>query len=506
MLVKPEPIWKRLTTRHLLALFPVGILFALALDRVDDTDVWWHLKAGQWMLQHHAIPRVGLWSWIGVGRPWVAHEWLSEVGMAALWQAAGARGLIVAKAALIAAAFAVVLRHARLRSGSPALAGLFALAAGLTSGPFWSERPQLFTYLLIAWLLLAVERWRRGERRHLWLVPGVVLLWVNLHAGYVMAFFFLALTGAGEAAEQLWARRQGGELDWRRLRHLGAVAGVSVLAALANPHGVEALLYPFRYLGFSANNNGIAEWLSPNFHEARYQAFALVLLAGLAGLICSPRRPRPGDLLAVMLLTVMALFSQRNIPILLIVLAPIAAEHWAAVLAQGSAGGPAEPAGAQLPAANWILLAALAAMVAMRLPLARPELLVRTDNRPVEAIRYLEQHRMAGRMFNWYDWGGYLIWRLDPQYQVFIDGRADVYGQEILSDVITVNRLQPGWQKVLEKYRPDWILWPADSPLAEVLSRSPAWRETYRDHMAVIYVREKVRGPEGLGPSAEIPR
>ena len=492
--MKLLPIRQRLTTRHLLVLFPLGLVFALALRPIDETDLWWHLKAGEWMLQHRAIPRTGLWSWIAESRPWITHEWLFEVCAAALHRLAGPMGLIVAKALCITAAFAFVLRHARLRSGSAGLCALLVLVGAIISSPFWSERPQVITFAFAAFFLLALDRWERGERRSLWVLAPLVVVWANFHAAYITAFLLLALYAAAQVLEQGWARWRGQAAEWGKARHLGLVAGASALGALINPHGVEILIYPFRYLRFTALTRFVAEWSSPNFHDARMQAFALFLLATLAVLALSPLRPRPARMLLSLFLAVLALFSIRNMPLMVIGFVPLMAEHlrplWDGVPA-ARAAAPARPARevGQVALLNWVLLGILVLFIVACIPPPGKGLTV-TEGLPVKAVRHLKQHPMPGRMLNFYDWGGYLIWELSPQYKVFIDGRSDVFGQQIMEDVGDVFTVKRNWRQVLDKYDIDWVLWRRDRAFAQLLYVSPEWQVSYEDDLAVIFTRK----------------
>ncbi|MBI3945988.1 MAG: hypothetical protein HY321_08720 [Armatimonadetes bacterium] len=503
--MKTRPFWTRLTTGHLLALFPVGLLCVAALAPVDETDLWWHLKAGEWMLDHRAIPRTGLWSWVGETRPWVTHEWLFEVGAAALYRLAGAGGLILAKVLLVALTFALVQRHARLRSGSAAVAAVVTVAAGIASWPFWSERPQLITYALAAWFLLTLDRWQRGERAHVWVLAPAVMVWGNLHGGYMLAFLLFAVYFLGEAGAQAWGRWRGEGARWEKLRHLGVVGAASAALAVINPHGPEILAYPFRYVGSSWLTRFVSEWQSPNFREVHFQIVAAFLLGTVAVLAASPLRPRASQVLLALLLTFMGLHSLRNLPLMILGLAPLLSEHLRALADHAAAARavPAPPAAdsGHLWPANWAILAMLPLLIAVQAQRCRRES-VRTTNLPAEAVRYLEEHPLPGRMLNHYDWGGYLIWKLAPRTQVFIDGRLDIYGPKVADDYGKMHFIQPEWRRVLDRYRFDWVIWRRDGALAQILAVSPDWERIYRDPRAVIFVR---RGGQGVPASDAAP-
>ncbi|MDH7568193.1 MAG: hypothetical protein QHJ73_01235 [Armatimonadota bacterium] len=492
----------RLTTRQLLVLFSVGLLFAMALEKAGDPDLFWHLKTGQWMLAHRAVPRTGLWSWAGENLPWTTHEWLFQVVVAALFSLAGWGGVILLKAALIAAAFAVVLDHARQRSGSVGSPALLALISGILTIPFWSERPQLVTYAFTAWLLRLLWEWDTGRRRHLWGVPPLVLLWANFHGAYFLALVLLATYFAAELLKRFWQCENG--CGGSRPRHLAAVAGASVALAAVNPHGVGILLYPFQYIGFTSLTHFVAEWFPPNFQQWPMRLFALFILAVVGTLAASPNRPRPADLLLVLLLIGMSLLAVRNVPLALIGLTPILAEHLRA-LARRATLPPAEShsVGGAAIALNWTLLLLLLGLCIARLPIGKPtEVLLNTEKQPVAAVAWVKSRPLPGRMCNFYDWGGYLIWELSPRYQVFVDGRTDVYGQELMAEYHKLWQLKPGWRQVLDQYQIDWVFWKAQAPLTEALALCPGWRQVYRDDLAVIFVRQNSLHPTAAGRDA----
>ena len=292
-----SPLSRWLTTERLLILFAPGILVLLSLNKIGDPDLWWHLKTGEWILDHRAIPRNGLWSWVGEEREWLTHEWLFDVLAAGLYRLAGLPSLVVAKAVLVGVAFLIVARHARARGGSAGLACLLTLWAGYATIPFTTERPQLLTYVLTAFFLWVLDGWQRGERRTLWMLAPLVMIWANLHGAYVVAFLLLGAYGVGEIAVQGRRWADGQPVEWSRARHLGIVAAASLVLALVNPHGIALFTYPFRYLGAKTLTRYVQEWFSPDFRDPRFQPFGLFLVFTLATMAASPLRPRVSRLL-----------------------------------------------------------------------------------------------------------------------------------------------------------------------------------------------------------------
>jgi hypothetical protein len=265
-------------------------------------------------------------------------------------------------------------------------------------------------------------------------------------------------------------------------------------------------LYPFRTVGIGVLRDFIQEWQSPNFHLAWQQPFILLLLLTVLGLTRSGRRADFTDLALLAVWTILALLAGRNIAIFALVAVPIFVRYgtvawqrqledwrevdWARPLLEAASrplGG-----GRILGIVNWVLLAliTLAALVKIYLPLAPGAVEKATRaSLPVDAVAFVQSQRPPGPMFNSYNWGGYLLFTLWPDYPVFVDGRTDLYDDEFLREYLSIYVADDGWQELLDKHKIQLIIVEADSILAKFLRIDPVWREAYRDEMAVVYTR-----------------
>jgi len=186
------------TSRVFVAVVFLG-LFAMAARNVTDPDVWWHLKAGQYIAEHGSVPHTDPFSYTRAGQPWVAHEWLTELLLYGIERIAGWGGLIIVFSAVLSAAFLLLY----LRCGSdPYVAGVAALYAAWATIPVWGVRPQVLSLLLTSLWLFILERSERNPKL-LWWTPPLMLLWVNLHAGFALGLALSALFLTGEWIEQL---------------------------------------------------------------------------------------------------------------------------------------------------------------------------------------------------------------------------------------------------------------------------------------------------------------
>ncbi|MCP4363654.1 MAG: hypothetical protein GY796_37115 [Chloroflexi bacterium] len=480
-----------MTVRRLFAALFFIALFAMGVREALDPDMWWHLRTGEIILQQ-GIPRQDVFSFTALDHAWVTHEWLSQVVMWLGYQAGGFPGLIVLFALLIALSYWLLYL---VCDGRPYLAAFIVLLAAITSAIVWGVRPQIFNLLLSAVFVHVVERVKNGRyvRRTLWLLPLFMLFWANFHSGYLLGVVLLGTYVVGEAGQQLLDKGDERTLDWAAIRHLFVVTIVSFLVAVLNPSGTELWIYPFFTLGSSAMQTYIQEWHSPNFHVALFWPFAAMLAGGAVSFIFSQRRMTATDLLLFGGTGAAGLVSARNIPLFAVIATPIIARHtlsalWGTKLYPVLGGEKPEPAPARMmEILNWLLLG-VAVMGVLGWTAAKidNQTTAVAERYPKLAVDFLEANGLAeAHGYNSYNWGGYLIWRGLP---VFVDGRADVYGDEFLFYYRETFDVKETWREPLDEFAVDYVLMEKGSPLTTVLA-ADGWQEIYQDGLAQIFVR-----------------
>jgi hypothetical protein len=465
------------TTNVFLAVLFLG-LFAMAARNVTDPDVWWHLKTGQFIAEHKAVPHTDPFSYTRAGEPWVAHEWLSELLLYQLHRTTGWSGLIALFAAIVSATFFLLY----LRCGpAPYVAGVATLAGAWATAPLWGVRPQMVSLLLTCVWLLILERSERNPRLLWWTLP-LTLLWVNLHAGFALGFALSFLFLAGEWIERVLGRSAQAR---KHLRSSALVLLLDLLIVPLNPNGLRMFSYPLETLRSAAMQNYIAEWASPNFHRPEYWPFLLLVLATLAALGRSRLPVRPRELLLLLVSLYAALCSIRLIPLFVLIAVPLLSMrlgHWP----RSNSQSPRRPIAVRT-LLNGVIVLAMAVFAAVHLfQVIERQPQAEMQHFPVRAVAFLQTHSPSGRIFNHYDWGGYLIWKLYPSTPVFIDGRADLYGQHLFDQFADTYQFKDDWQLPLQRWNIDTVLVPPDSPLATGLRNSPAWTVAYEDSQALV--------------------
>lgn len=445
--------------------FPAALLLALTFfmstGAVQEDDLFWHLRTGEWILEHRELPAADPFSYTTpqdstMVTALLRRYWLGQIALYGLWQLGGPAGIVAARALTYALIVGVLLLWFRRRAqGLVPLLGC-ALAAALLR-EFPNERPQLFSFLLTP-IVLAILDTRRG----LAALPFIMLFWANLHGGYLLGVGVMLIFFGCEVL---------GKKDRRFLSYLG----VSMAAAMLNPSGWRSLA---EFLSTQTSyRQALVEHLSPlqaaiGMHQW-YPAYwaTLLLLAVLAAI--GRRQLSPAPALTALALAGLSLTSLRFIAFLPFALPLLRfPELW-------------RPRKA-LPALALVAAAALA------VPWKECFRFGLSETFPVQAVTYMEQAGLPRQLFNFYSWGGYLIWRLRGA-PVFIDGRT-------LAEQPFVEYERALWsddsESLLERHGIRTVILPGASlstgrtyPLVLRLAQDPRWQPVYADERAVVFSR-----------------
>ena len=471
-----------------------ALLFGMFYGRNLSGDVWWHLKTGQWIVQNRALPFVDPFSYTARS-PMILHEWGAEV---VEWLAyrLSPSALAAMSVLLISAAFVLAFRNALSRSGR-VLSSFLVVAAGASAAAGSSEmRPQVFSFVFLALTVLVLQQYHERGGRILWLLAPLMVVWVNLHSVFLVGLALIALEALLAAlAPPKWALGR----PFPRFAAAGplvAVAVVSGLLALVNPNGAGPFVYPFHVMHDPQATRLTNEWTSPNYHE--WTGRSLLVLMGLAaiGLASLPGRPALRDFAYVAVFAVASLLSRRNSTLFAIACAgPIAlwlASAESAVRSWLSLRSLERAA----DRAVWGILAALVALLFLwRVSDAqgrRPfDYMNMSEVFPAQACDFIAASHLSGPMFNEYNHGGYLIWRLYPQHRVFVDSRQEPFlGGAFEEWMYASNSAGPGvWQEVFDRRKINFAVLSPASALVSVLAERRDWVCVYQDDKAVIFVR-----------------
>ena len=472
----------------------------MAVRSPFDSDTWWHIRSGQYIVEARTIPTTDPFSFTRNDQPWIDHGWLAQIFWYGLY-ALGGWGLVaLGLATLVTVAFWFVWRQIE---GNIFIAAFGMILGAVVSSVVWAARPQMVSFLLTAIIAYLLDRFKRHNGRLLPGVPLIMLVWANIHGGFAIGFMLMVAYLVGEAINYLTRHEGDPVTDKAGFKHLLLTFGLSLAVIVINPYTWRMWFYPFQTVGIGALRDFIVEWRSPDFHLNYVQPFAVMLLLVLVAMARSGRRVDWTDLTLVSLWTAWGLFAARNIAIFGLVATPILVRYAdLAWTAQWQTWGYAQPpfstmsgrsrVGGPKLVLNWLLLGLilLAAAIKIALPLQpRVNLKVEQDSMPYEAVRFIQEQRPQGPMLNSYNWGGYLIFKLWPDYPVYIDGRTDLYDDVFIRRYLRAVTADEDWQEILQTDGINLVMIEQDSILAKFLKREPGWTEIYRDEMAVIFRR-----------------
>ncbi|HSA91665.1 MAG TPA: hypothetical protein VLE48_01530 [Terriglobales bacterium] len=483
----------RLSTRRVFHWVVLVSLLGVTARPILVPDFWWHLRTGQWMVETRSIPHTDPFSYTAAGKAWVTHEWLSEVLIWELYRLAGWGGLILFFSLVIAAAWWLLDRRLE---GQPFVAGFALLLGAFSTAPVWGVQPQMFTMLLASVFLGLLHSYARdGSGKRLLWMPPLMVLWVNLHGGFLAGPALVLVVAAGLALDEL-TDGHGWKPALRRTLPLVAAAAACLAVIPLNPNGTRLYAYPFETLQSEAMAANLRDWLSPDFHKASMLPFAALIFATASAMAISRRRARLSDVTLLAVTGWLALRSGRHIPLFALAATPLLAGHAWDWIRQQSWGRWLEQPETPLTATKRLMNATVLAVVIAACGLyfanviaSQPQ--AESEIFPRRAVQFLRREKPPTPMYHRYDWGGYLLWNLYPDYRSYIDGRADLYGDEFMMEYFRTYRGRPRWQETLERFEVKTAMVEPLSAIASLLRQDPNWTKVYEDDQAVVFVKRQ---------------
>jgi hypothetical protein len=470
--------------------FPVllAVLFALVVflavpKKIADPDLGWHLRNAQIQLHTHAFLRQDLYSFTTRGKPWMDHEWLSEIPFYLAWRAFGPRGIFLVTVAAIETILLGILGLAYLESKSIKAAFVVSFLAIFLAGVSFGPRTLLFGWIFLVAELGLLAGFRRG-RDFLWALPLVFLLWVNAHGSWIIGLVVLGLFVVSGSVEGSWGSIEASRWSPPQARKLAWVSLLSTLAVFVNPYGWRLVLYPFD-LAFHQKLNiaNVEEWRSLDFHSPRGKFMLATMAAAILLQLVRRRRWRLDQVLFLLLGTYAALTYSRFLFLAAILVMPFLAEDLSPWMPYD--------ADRDKPWLNAPIILGSVVAVVLLFPTNRQlndhSANVYPDS---SALAYLRNFHPHGNVFNNYLWGGYLIWNV-RQVPVFIDSRVDVFERNgVFADYLHAVRIEDTLA-ILDKYSIQYVLFENHRPLTYLLQHTPGWKVDYQDKTTILFERTR---------------
>ncbi len=452
----------------------VNMLLMVAGNRLlNDPDTMWHITVGQWILDHHAVPDVDVYSFTMRGQPWNSMYWASQVLYAKAHSIFGWSGPVALTALASAATFALLAKLLNRHLSETATVVFVAAAFALTA-PHLVARPHVLALpVMVAWISGLIDAADRREAPSFRLLP-LMALWANLHGGFIFGLMMVAPVALDAIVAAEAANRKSLALRW------AAFALAALAASCCTPYGWNSMLEPMRILALGSSLPLVVEFRPIDF--GRLGTFEICLLLGIGFALLRGIKLPPTRILLLLGLLHMAL-SQSRATEMLALLSPLVL---AVPLARQIGGESSAPL---LKPVSGVMAAGLAAsLTAATLTFAAVhDFTPNTAISPVQAVRELKKLNVD-RVFNDYDFGGYLI---ASGVAPFIDGRTDVYGKKFFVDHHHASELiEPDTLfRLLDEYRIEATLMRSQSPAARLLDHVDGWKRIYSDEVATIHLR-----------------
>ncbi len=516
-----ETVWIHFLLPSVTDLLFILLLFSLTMGALaprllGDAGTGWHIRNGDLILQTASITRADPFSATMNGERWYAWEWLFDAAIARIHQWVGLNAVVSLAALIIATAFALTFRLSLRRGGSlPVTLFLLVLALGASAIHLFA-RPHIFSWLLaVIWfqLLDSTEAVDAGRDRGLFCLPVIMLLWVNIHGGFVLglalcAIYFVAgcirLCRTKDPAERQTIRA------W--IAKLSLASVTSFLVGLINPFGYKLYTHVYQYLSDRFLMNHIDEFRSPDFHGLAQQCFAALLLIAIVTVAVAGRKLRTSELLVLIFAVYSGLYASRNLPVSSLLMTLILAPLLSQALTSGAenASIPSRTkrflsainafsermarAESGLRGHLWPAIALVAGLfLVVQQGMLGPRQIMHAQfdakRFPVSAVNAIQQRGIHEPIFSEDYWGGYLIYRLYPQNRVFVDDRHDFYGDAFLKRYLKIIHVEPGWEAALKEMNPNYVLLTKESTLTNILKEVPQWKAVYEDDTATLFER-----------------
>lgn len=462
----------------------VRFLVGSTTQMLSDPDTHLHLASGHWILQHLSVPDVDPFSYTMAGQPWIAHEWLAQCLLAVFYDWGGWTGLVLLTVSCYALTLAYLLRYLLARM-PPIYALFFTTLAYVALRTHLLARPHVLSWLLLAvWAGTLIKSSERNLSPPWWLL-GLMLLWANLHGSFTLGLALLPAIGLEALLNSPRASR------WQTLKSWSFFFVLAVLAAMITPSGWKGLWFTFQVLDLKSLN-GIVEWMPPGSSTLLMLEFTLAVLLGLA---CTGYLRLPViRLLLVLGLLHQALTHVRYISLFGLLTPLLIASPFGELYAARTAGqqqatslddiftrlaAPARRSTIAVAVVVVVLTGFITGQTGRHVPAAA--------NTPQAAVDAALRAGAAGHVLNADNFGGYLMSRGIP---VFIDGRADLYGDRHMDAYTALGSNQAEKiQKVLDDFNIAWTLLPPGAGTLLYLNMRADWRKVYEDETAVVHIR-----------------
>jgi len=532
-------------SRLILLLLVFFFIFASFNAKIWDPDLWWHLKTGEYIAQTKSIPSTDPFAFTSLPQDPIHPEskrikfilgqyWIAQLIFYWVYETFSLQGIIYMRALILTLLIFLLYRSIRRDRVGFFSALLFLLPAVTILVNFTGERPQLFSFLFTFLLVFLLEGYKKASQSeamtshkkavltYLLPLPFVMMLWANMHGGFIIGIAVLLGYICCEILKYL-TKKAGPHLQLRSLKYLIGACVASIMFSLINPNGYNVIPLLIE-LNKSQYMTSIVEAKSPlvfiqyGYYTQELYVFFFLLAAGFLLFLINLKRADLTDVVIFSGLAALSLSAARVIPFFTPVSIFMLARYWKKsvqiwssstlmsrikerMVKLRSLAGPAF-------SESFLAIVCSVLIIVMLNNGNYFQSGIRKGRYPEGAVKFLKENRIYGNMYNPYVWGGYLLWALYPDYKVFIDGRGLIEEVFFQSDrIMGASSLQfagvPEWKAIIDAYNINFIVTFSVSdftgkliPLIPELNYDPEWHLVYMDNYSLIFVKNS---PENRG-------
>ena len=471
---------------RLVFLLLLAILTFTTLYSIPAADNWWNLATGRYISENFKIPSEDVFSYTAEGKPWIVTQWLFQVFLYLLYSISGIKGIYLLRTGLLLLTLSFIYYNCIERKINPLISAIVLIVSAFLAQPYYyfDIRAYLISYLFIAVYFFFLERRRvKNKAFSIFLFPLINSLWVNCHSAFFLGFFLIFAYFVDE-----YFFIEGGKKSSLFLIKTGVL---TFLSSLLNPYTYKILIYPFR-LGFGSGfwQQFLNEWNPPDLFGINL-SFSIFFSIIILILVITIKKISLRDLLILIAFSYLSFKAVRHITLFCIVIVPVLAKHLELLIAERKKTDIAERIKKFTEHHNYfkliILLICLSLFLRTFFVIFTVDLSMKKEMFPFYSVQFIKENKLSGRLYNPYEWGGYLIWTLFPEKQVFCDGRAEtVYSEDICKDSYFTSRGED--LSSLEKYDINFVI--CNKINEELGMALPAELQKLPDKWILIYTDE----------------
>lgn len=476
------------------------IIFFIALRVPFDSDFFWHLNAGKVMVSQKSPLLIDLFSYTRFGESWINHSWLSQIIFYVIFKIFGFAGIMVFVALITSSTMIFIYQAMR---GHALLKSFLVIFAVLISAVVWSPRPQIFSLLLFALIYRWINNFDQNlDKKYLFFTGSIFLFWSNLHAGFSIGIAFLGLFIGGKLFDLIVIPGDR-KNELFKIKSLIILLIICIFVVCINPNGINTWRVQFDTVSTNTLQNQIDEWASPDFHKIEQQPYLWLWLLFVLFLGVTTYKFRFQEIIPIIFFGGLGFIAKRNYAPFAIVIFPAFSKLLSIFFEQNIKNNPFlnkfrssteklnyYPKPLIQKTINFIIVGIIGFAVMGKIVYLGNDIILKSYEEklyPAMAMEYIEKNTLpSGNLFNSYEWGGYINWK-NKDAKIFVDGRTDLFGDEILTDYVGIINSESNYEELLKKYSINWVFVGRHYPIVDELILND-WENFYQDEFSIILV------------------